>query len=234
MPEGVTKVDLGARVHLTNDCCRYIYIYTHSTKVDFRSKFIKVVDFRFSRYMMIYDDIWIYSNIYIYGMYMIYPHLLPRRRVDNNALCVLADGFIGNHGKPFREHTVPVWWHGRNFFHWVWSVELTTLQGHLHERVADNATMPFRFHPDSDQTWGFKNYILTLLRWHPHITSPYYPHITIPKSGCNWIWLYTSPYYIHDNGLVGSAQFCFWVFVVVKHPYKDGHPTPHGPLLQQA
>ena len=32
-------------------------------------------------------------------MYMIYPHLLPRRRVDNNALCVLADGFIG---KPWK------------------------------------------------------------------------------------------------------------------------------------
>ena len=171
MPEGVTKVDLGARVHLINDCC----IYIHSTKVDFRSKFIKVVDFRFSRYMMIYDDIWIY--IYMACIWSIHTCCRAEESTTMRfvSLCVLADGFIG---KPFREHTVPVWWHGRNFFHWVWSVELTTLQGHL------------RFHPDSDQTWGFKNYILTLLRWHPHIATPYYPHITIPKSGCNWIWLH--------------------------------------------
>ena len=87
MPEGV---------HLTNDCCRYTYI--HSTKVDFfESKFIKVTSNSLFLDIQYDDDIWIYKIIciYIYGMYMIYPHLLPRRRVDNNALCVLADGFIG-------------------------------------------------------------------------------------------------------------------------------------------
>lgn len=129
----------------------------------------------------VFLDIWwsmmIYGYIYMACIWSIHTCCRAEESTTMRfvSLCVLADGFIG---KPFREHTVPVWWHGRNFFHWVWSVELTTLQGHL------------RFHPDSDQTWGFKNYILTLLRWHPHIATPYYPHITIPKSGCNWIWLH--------------------------------------------
>ena len=158
----------------------YIYIYIHSTKVDFRSKFIKVVDFRFSRYMMIYDDIW----IYIYGMYMIYPHLLPRRRVDNNALCIaLCFGWWVHWKTLSRAHSSCV----------VTRQELLPLSVECGvDNFARTPAVSSGFWPD-----------MGIQKLHPNIikmTSPYCNSILSPHYKSEvWVQLdmITSPYYIH-------------------------------------